>query len=164
MGGGGGSDSFDSEYNSRMAEIAEEQFKNQEVAFNSWNAGGGRDFEEAQYNAGIELLPYKTEFEKTQMDYGTKKMGYQSGLMGRFYDELGKHDEGLAVGQASADVAGAISKSKASNVRNNQRMGISPPTGGSGLDAAKLEVGAITGARDKVKAQNLQELSMGMQI
>ncbi len=167
--GGSSSDGYDAEYNSRMADLAETQMGMQEKAFEVWagtddNPGAGLLLEQEQAQAARDMLKVQQPFEEKQIEFGTKKLGKQSALMDRFYESIGKHDEGQAVSQASADVAGAISRARGNVMRDAQRRGIAPSAGGTGLGAAKLEVGAITGARDRVKSQNLNEMAMGMQI
>ncbi len=196
MGGGNSSSGYDSEYNRRMAELAERSMGMEEKSFDVWDTGGGRELEIARNEAGMDMLPLQSEYEKAginsalnllplqeeaqkktfelgnanadygiaQTGYGMKKLGHQSALMDDFYSKLGKHNEGSAMAEASADVASAVSKSRSNVLRDAQRRGVSAPNGGSGLDAAKLEVGARYRAMEDTRAKNLNELSMGMQI
>lgn len=169
----GGSDGYDKEYNRRMADIAERTAEMSEDAFDVWNTGGtgqvggvgsGRALEVAQNVASQELLPYQTGYEQAGLQLGTKQAGYKSDLMNKFYSELGKDTEGSAVRGARSDVASAITEAKSSAVRDAQRRGVAPPTGGYGLEGAKLQVGAISGARDRSRAQKLGELAQGITI
>lgn len=169
----GGGDGYDAAYNRRMADIAERTAEMSEQAFDVWNQspsgevgglGSGRGLEVAQTTAAQELLPYQTEYEKAGIGYGTKQLGYKSDLMNKFYSELGKDYEGSAVRGARSDVAGAITEAKSSAVRDAQRRGVAPSTGSYGLEGAKLQVGAISGARDRARQQKLSELQTGMTI
>jgi len=173
MGGSGGGDSYDAAYNARMAEIAERTAEMSESAFDVWETGGtgtpggsgsGMGLEIAQNVAAQELLPFQTDYERAGMQFGAEQMGYKSDLMNKFYSSLGKNTEESAVGKARADVAGSISGAKSTAARDAQRRGVAPQAGGYGLAGAKLNVGAISRAREDTRKQNLAEYTQGLTI
>ncbi len=169
----GGSDGYDADYNRRMADIAERTAQMSEDAFDVWNLGAdgsvgglgsGRGLETAQNIEAQNLLPVQSAFERSNIEAGTEKLKYKSDLMNKFYSSLGQNTEESAVGEARADVAGAISESKSSAMRDQQRRGVTRPMGSYGLEGAKLQVGAISGARGRARQQNLAEYERGLTI
>ena len=163
MGSGGGKN-YDAVYNAEMAEIAKNTFALSEKAFNSWDSGGARELEESTAQAGMTLLPKQTELEGANLDFATKTIGQKSGISDRFYDQLGNISEEDAVARASTDVAESVTDYKANAIRDAGRRGVSYKPGGLGLNAAKLNIGAITEARETTRARNLNELATGLQL
>lgn len=171
--GGSSTNSYDQKYNSRMADIAERTAEMSEEAFDVWNMGtdgvvggigSGRGLEVAQTTAAQELLPAQTDYQKASISAGTQSLGYKSDLMNKFYTQLGQNSEQSAVMGASADATSAITEAKSTASRDAQRRGVSPQAGGYGLEGAKLKAGAITGARETNRQQNLSELAQGLTI
>lgn len=171
MPGGNSAQGYDSVYNAKMAAIAERTSQMSEQAFESWNTGGGRALEEAQATEAIGLLPAQTAFEKAniglgtqQLGYESKKTGYKSDLMNKFYDSIGKDNVSGAVSSARSDAAGAISEAKSTAARDAQRRGVAPSANAIGLQGAKLQVGAINAAREAAKDKQFAQYEQGLSI
>ena len=84
--------------------------------------------------------------------------------MNKFYSKLGKNSEQSAVMGAGADATSAITQAKSTAVRDAQRRGVAPRVGGYGLEGAKLQATARTGARDRARTRNISELAQGITI
>ena len=179
MGGSSSGSTYDKAYNDRMASLSEQEVEMAQKAFDVYDfgtslqqggtgtsgaIGSGSGLEIAQNTAAQGLLPYQVDAEKSNLSTGIKSNEYKSELMNKFYSKIGQNSESQAVSQARGDVAGAISQAKSTAARDAQRRGVAPSAGGIGLEGAKLNVGAMSTARDNTRKQNLSEYSQGLTI
>ena len=181
---GDGGDSYDKEYNERMAAIAEQYAGYAGDAFNSWYSGGARELEEATANAGLGLLPVQTQLasgqidsmlsllpsqtalQQSQLNLGIQKTGNQSAIMDKFYSAIGNTDPALEASRAAADMSTAFRDSKTADTMNQKRMGLYGPTTNKGLslDEAKAIAGAKYTARTNANNQNISQLYQGLTL
>jgi len=143
---------------------AQTGFEREQIAAGSELLPFQTQLQRQQIGAESSLIPSRTEYEKSNIQFGMDKNKYKSDLMNKFYASIGKNTEASAVGKARADVSSAISSSKSTAVRDAQKRGVAPPTGGFGLEGAKLKVGAISGAREGVRRENLSEYETGLRL
>ena len=177
----GGSDGYDAAYNARLAAIQEQYAGMAQTAFNSWQYGGAKALEEATAQAGLSVLPAQTGLAKAQIDsamtllpgqtalssaqtnLGIQKTANQSSIMDKFYSQLGKNDESMAMNTAGGLVADAFTNQNKALEMDAQRRGVGwKPNTGLTAEKAKAIGGAQYQALSDTRTKNLNELSMGL--
>lgn len=183
MGGSSGS-SYDASYNSRIAALMESADERTQALYENYMTGGGLDYENAQYAAGLELLPaqtelaglqlssatellpYQTELSKAQLGLDLQSTGYKSDIMSKFYEALGQNNPELEASQAGTDVAESYKNVRASDELAQKRRGLYRPTTNTGLSysEARDTAGAMSEARAAAKKANLEEYATGLSL
>ena len=184
----GGSDGYDAAYNARLAAIQEQYAGMAQTAFDSWQNGGAKALEEATAQAGLSVLPAQTGLAKAQIglanaqidsamtllpgqtalssaqtNLGIQKTANQSSIMDKFYSQLGKNDESMAMNTAGGLVADAFTNQNKALETDAQRRGVGWKAN-TGLTAEKAKAigGAQYQALSDTRTKNLNELSMGL--
>jgi hypothetical protein len=182
--GGSSSDSYDAAYNARMATLAEQYGGMAETAFNSWDTGGARLLEEKTAQAGLGLLPAQTELAQGQIDSALsllpastelslanigldlEKTRNKSGILGKFYESLGKNNEVSAMNEAGSNMASQFATQEKASTMGLQRRGVTPTANNIGLTADKAKAIGLAQqtALENARATNKQELLTGLTI
>lgn len=177
----GGGDTYDKDYNARLAAIQEEYAKMAQTAFNSWNTGGAKALEEATAQAGLSVLPSQVDLAKAQIgsmmtllpgettlssmqtNLGIQKAANQSSIMDKFYSALGKNDESMAMNTAGGLTASAFANQNKALEMDAQRRGVNwQPNTGLTAEKAQAIGGAQYQALSDTRTKNLNELAMGL--
>ena len=175
--GGGGStttNTQDTVYNARMAEIAESQQGMAEEYFGFWEETY-KPYEEKQIQANTALMPYEIEAEKAQLqgisEITPVQTAYTKGILenelamlpqknavsSAFYEEALKGvDVRGRMDAASADMAQSLKGAEDSSLRTASRMGLNA---GSGRVADMLKTSSLDRARATGMARSTTRLA-----
>lgn len=180
----GGDGGYDSAYNERIATLMEGADERTQALFNDYYNGAGRQYDRAVTSAGLELLPKQTELAGLQLDSAVELTPMQadlsraqlgldlqaaerkSGILGEFYDSLGKNNPDTMAAQAGADMAEAYKNVRANDEMSQKRRGLYRPGTSAGLSysEARDTAGAMSSARRAARDQNIEQYAMGLQI
>lgn len=186
--GGGGGDTVDPAYNRRMARIAERQQDIAEEYYQFWKTSGQKELEaataqanlgilpkqvelqEAQIGAEMEMIPYRTDYERSLMEYNKDALEARKPLARKYYEEAmtGESPERRAA-EARAGVAQQMDAGRDAMRREASRLGINVNSGrfhrnlgNQSIDRAKATAGAMDLARREARDRNFARMDSAM--